>query len=61
MWNPLLDPSIPIGDAVDAIETVIVPAPAIWAGSKCAARFPRRSGRWWGPSSSSTRWARPSS
>lgn len=25
MWNPLLDPSIPIGDAIDAIETVIVP------------------------------------
>ena len=25
MWNPLLDPSIPIGDAVDAIEAVIVP------------------------------------
>ena len=25
MWNPALDPSIPIGDAVDAIETVIVP------------------------------------
>lgn len=25
MWNPLLDPTIPIGDAVDAIETVIVP------------------------------------
>ena len=24
-WNPLLDPSIPIGDAVDAIETVLVP------------------------------------
>jgi redox-sensitive bicupin YhaK (pirin superfamily) len=24
-WNPLLDASIPIGDAVDAIETVIVP------------------------------------
>lgn len=24
-WNPILDPSIPIGDAVDAIETVIVP------------------------------------
>jgi redox-sensitive bicupin YhaK (pirin superfamily) len=24
-WNPALDPSIPIGDAVDAIETVIVP------------------------------------
>jgi len=24
-WNPLLDPEIPIGDAVDAIETVIVP------------------------------------
>lgn len=24
-WNPLLDANIPIGDAVDAIETVIVP------------------------------------
>jgi len=24
-WNPALDPLIPIGDAVDAIETVIVP------------------------------------
>jgi redox-sensitive bicupin YhaK (pirin superfamily) len=23
-WNPLLDASIPIGEAVDAIETVIV-------------------------------------
>jgi redox-sensitive bicupin YhaK (pirin superfamily) len=25
MWNPLFDASIPIGDQVDAIETVIVP------------------------------------
>ncbi len=24
-WNPILDPHVPIGDAVDAIETVIVP------------------------------------
>jgi len=24
-WNPILDPQIPVGDAVDAIETVIVP------------------------------------
>ena len=24
-WNPALDPVIPIGDAVDAIETVIIP------------------------------------
>ena len=24
-WNPALDPSIPVGDAVDAIECVIVP------------------------------------
>lgn len=24
-WNPILDPDVPIGDAVDAIETVIVP------------------------------------
>ncbi len=24
-WNPALDPSIPLGDAVDAIETVIIP------------------------------------
>ena len=23
-WNPILDPQIPIGDAVDAIETVVV-------------------------------------
>ena len=25
MWNPLLDATIPIGDQVDAIDTVIVP------------------------------------
>ncbi|MBD3765859.1 MAG: pirin family protein [Rhodobacterales bacterium] len=24
-WNPALDPDVPLGDAVDAIETVIVP------------------------------------
>ncbi len=24
-WNPALDPQIPLGDAIDAIETVIVP------------------------------------
>lgn len=24
-WNPILDPQVPIGDQVDAIETVIVP------------------------------------
>jgi redox-sensitive bicupin YhaK (pirin superfamily) len=24
-WNPALDPTIPLGDAVDAIETVIIP------------------------------------
>jgi hypothetical protein len=24
-WNPALDPDIPVGDAVDAIETVIIP------------------------------------
>ena len=24
-WNPILDPEVPIGNAVDAIETVIVP------------------------------------
>jgi len=24
-WNPILDPAIPLGDAVDAIETVIIP------------------------------------
>ena len=24
-WNPALDPTIPVGDAVDAIDTVIVP------------------------------------
>ena len=24
-WNPVLDPDVPVGDAVDAVETVIVP------------------------------------
>ena len=24
-WNPFLDPAIPMGDALDAIEAVIVP------------------------------------
>jgi redox-sensitive bicupin YhaK (pirin superfamily) len=24
-WNPALDPDIPVGDAVDGIETVIIP------------------------------------
>ena len=24
-WNPILDADVPIGDAVDSIETVIVP------------------------------------
>ena len=24
-WNPALDPDCPTGDAVDAIETVIIP------------------------------------
>ena len=24
-WNPALDPDIPVGDAVDAIDTVIIP------------------------------------
>ena len=61
-WNPALDPDCPTGDAVDAIETVIVPrAPGTWAGSRCAAPYRPPGGRWSARSSSSTRWGRSSS
>ena len=38
-WNPALDPDIPIGDAVDAIDTVIV-ARARDLGARGKAKIP---------------------
>jgi hypothetical protein len=55
-WNPVLDPDCPIGDAVDAIETVIVPRSRDLGDSKCAVPCLRPSGKWWGLSFSSTKW-----
>ena len=56
-WNPLLDPTIPLGDAVDAIDTVIVPRARDLGGFEVRRALPWPGGRWLVPSSSSTRWA----
>ena len=56
-WNPALTPGCPDAVGADAIETLIIPAPATWAGSRCAAPCPPPNARWSGRSSSSTRWA----
>ena len=54
-WNPLLEAGSPDAVAIDAIETLIVAARGRpWRISRCAAPFPRRSGRWSVRSSSST-------
>ncbi len=60
-WNPTQNPDCPDRKGLESIETLIIPRAATWAASRCAARFPRRAGRWSAPSSSSTRWARPNS
>ena len=45
-WNPLLEAGYPDAIAIDAIETLIVAARGRpWRISRCAAPFPRRSGR----------------
>jgi hypothetical protein len=59
-WNPALEPGCPDDVGFDAIETLIVPRPATSAGSRFGAPCRRRSGRWSGRSSSSTRPGRPS-
>ncbi len=48
-WNPALDPSIPTGDAVDAIETVIVPRARDLGGFEVRRALPSeawRAGDW---------------
>lgn len=60
-WNPALDPDIPLGDAVDAIETVIVPRARDLGGFEVRRALPSARRQMVGRSSSSTRWARPSS
>ena len=44
-WNPLLAPGAPDAVAMDAIETLIVPRSVDWVDLRCAALFPRLSGR----------------
>jgi len=41
-WNPALDPDCPIGDAVDAIETVIVPRARDLGGFEVRRALPAR-------------------
>ena len=60
-WNPILDHSIPIGDQVDSIETVIVPRARDLGGFEVRRALPSAQRQMVGPSSSSTRWARPNS
>jgi redox-sensitive bicupin YhaK (pirin superfamily) len=49
-WNPILDPSIPIGDAVDAIETVIVPRARDLGGFEVRRALPSAARQMVGPS-----------
>jgi redox-sensitive bicupin YhaK (pirin superfamily) len=49
MWNPLLDPAIPIGDAVDAIETVIVPRARDLGGFEVRRALPSQARQMVGP------------
>lgn len=48
-WNPALDPDIPIGDAVDAIETVIVPRARDLGGFEVRRALPSASRQMVGP------------
>ncbi len=41
-WNPALDPSIPMGDEVDAIEAVIVPRARDLGGFEVRRALPSR-------------------
>ena len=59
-WNPALTPGCPDTIGIDAIETLIVPRARDLGGFEVRRAFRRRSARWSGPSSSSTRWGRPS-
>ena len=48
-WNPALDPAIPIGDAVDAIETVIVPRARDLGGFEVRRALPSQARQMVGP------------
>lgn len=48
-WNPLLDTHVPIGDAVDAIETVIVPRARDLGGFEVRRALPAPSRQMVGP------------
>jgi redox-sensitive bicupin YhaK (pirin superfamily) len=49
MWNPLLDPTLPLGDAVDAIETVIVPRARDLGGFEVRRALPSQDRQMVGP------------
>ena len=48
-WNPALDPSIPIGDDVDSIETVIVPRARDLGGFEVRRALPSQTRQMVGP------------
>lgn len=48
-WNPALDPSVPIGDAVDSIETVIVPRARDLGGFEVRRALPSQARQMVGP------------
>ncbi len=48
-WNPALDPSVPIGDGVDLIETVIVPRARDLGGFEVRRALPSRARQMVGP------------
>lgn len=48
-WNPALDPSIPMGDGVDAIETVIVPRARDLGGFEVRRALPSQARQMVGP------------
>ncbi|MBI1219437.1 MAG: pirin family protein [Rhodobacteraceae bacterium] len=48
-WSPLLDPQIPIGDAVDAIEAVIVPRARDLGGFEVRRALPSQARQMVGP------------
>ena len=48
-WNPALDPSIPIGDGVDSIETVIVPRARDLGGFEVRRALPSQARQMVGP------------
>ena len=49
-WNPALDPQCPIGDQVDAIETMIVPRARDLGGFEVRRALPSSKRQMVGPS-----------